>query len=77
MEIKIITQTDGQFIDAVSNDCNLVEWAETWIKDKEAYFDIEFYNYGRIHINIEDWGTYIIFNGDNGRLELEVITKII
>ena len=76
MEIKIITK-DEIFIDAISSDTNLLEWANEWIKDKDAFFDIEFWNDGSIHIVDEEWGTFLIFKGDNGIIELNIITKII
>ena len=70
MTIKIITRNDV-FIDAVANDCNLLDWAEKWIFDNDS--DIEFFNGGHIGIN-ENW---ITFKGDNGMFELEIITKTI
>lgn len=76
MEIKIITK-DGIFIDAISSDTNLLEWGSKWIKDKDDFFDIEFWNDGSIHIVDEEWGTFLIFKGDNGRIELDITTKII
>jgi len=73
MNIKIITLND-KFIDAVANDCNLLDWAEKWIKDSEVNDEIEFWNGGTIDIINGQW---ITFRGDNGRLELDVTTKTI
>ena len=72
MEIKIITKNE-KFIDLISNDCNLIEWAENWIKDQDEYWDIEMYNGGNIYVDDNS----ICFYGDNGMLQLEIITKII
>jgi hypothetical protein len=74
MEIKIITK-NGEFIDAVAGDCNLLEWAENWIKDRQEFLDIEYWNGGDVILNVEEWGTYLIFSADNGMLELEIFTK--
>jgi len=70
MEIKIITRNDV-FIDAVPNDCNLLDWAEKWISDNDS--DIEFFNGGHIDI----YKNWITFKGNNGMFELEIITKTI
>jgi len=70
MDIKIITRHDV-FVDAVANDCDLMEWALNWIFENDS--NIEFYNGG--HIDISD--NWISFSGDNGMFELEIITKTI
>jgi hypothetical protein len=70
MEIKIITLHDV-FIDAVAKDTDLLKWAENWILHND--FDTEFWNGGRINIDNES----IHFKGDNGMIELNIITKTI
>lgn len=71
MEIKIITH-NGQFIDAVANDCDLIGWGDKWIINSEEYFNIEFWNGGFIHVDEFDWGASLLFKGDNGIIILEV-----
>jgi hypothetical protein len=70
MDIKIIT-LDDKFIDAISSDCDLIDWAQDFVFEHD--FDIEFYNGGHVTINDES----IIFKADNGILELKIITKTI
>lgn len=77
MKIKIITKHDV-FIDAVADDCDLIEWGDIWIKSKYEENDkIEYWNGGTIDVIVGQWTTLLIFSGDNGRLELDVVTKTI
>ena len=70
MEIKIIKLCDV-YIDAVRNDCDLLKWAENWIVNND--YDTDFWDGGRINITNES----IHFKGDNGIIELDIITKTI
>ena len=79
MEITIITKSltykDEIFIDAIPIDTDLLEWGNKWIESNDEFYDIEFWNNGSIHIHEYEFGKFLIFKGDNGRIELNVITK--
>lgn len=70
METQIIVLThNGLFIDALSKETDLLEWATEWITSDDR--DICFWEGGHIDIKencIEIWG-------DNGFIELDLLEK--